>query len=198
MLVVAHAFAWFVPCHPYPSPVERPSKAECQDDCLSFNACLVSLPSRLHVVFLITACALHIGNLRHPNYGLVLDGAQRAGGERLPLRAATFIRRAGRLRRRGGQGLSSASGKWRRGPCGRASHRARAGKPEQLVVPCSRTPDASPCFLQLSLFEWQLFGEEYVFNKRGEDFYVAEEKQPKVHSNSYNLRIERTRGGSEK
>ena len=51
--------------------------------------------------------------------------------------------------------------------------------------------------LQLSLFEWKLFGEDYVFNKRGKNFYVAEARQPRVHSKTYNLRIERAPGGAE-
>ena len=51
--------------------------------------------------------------------------------------------------------------------------------------------------LRLSLFEWVLFDDAYVFNKRGKDFYVAEARQPQVHSKTYNVRIKRNLGGSE-
>ena len=51
--------------------------------------------------------------------------------------------------------------------------------------------------LLLSLFEWMRFDEAYVFNNRGKDFYVAEARQPQVHSKTYNVHIKRNLGGSE-
>ena len=69
--------------------------------------------------------------------------------------------------------------------------------PEERETKKPRYLSMKPDVLQLSLFEWMLFNEAYVFNKRGKDFYVAEARQPQVHSKTYNVHIKRNLGGSE-
>ena len=51
--------------------------------------------------------------------------------------------------------------------------------------------------LLLSLFEWKLGDIEYVWNKRGKNFYVAEARRPTMASKTYDVRIERTDAGSQ-